>query len=130
MEALRELSNDRNLPLAKLGVRAQRVAEIGQLVGAGKIPANKESARKLLESLTANDRPAEQAAADLGLLQSTDTGAIDTAIEIMMSQNPKPLQDYRAGKQTAFGALVGMVMKNGKGLNAKLVQERLREKLG
>jgi len=130
MEALREVSNDRNVPLPKLGIGAQRVAEIGQLVAGGKIPANKESARKLLESLMTKDRPAEQAATDLGLLQSTDTGAIDAAIEQMLAQNPKPLQDYRAGKQTAFGALVGMVMKNGKGLNAKTVQERLREKLG
>jgi aspartyl-tRNA(Asn)/glutamyl-tRNA(Gln) amidotransferase subunit B len=130
MEALREVSNDRNVPLPKLGIGPQRVAEIGQLVVSGKIPANKESARKLLESLMTKDRPAEQAATDLGLLQSTDTGAIDVAIEQILVQDPKPLQDYRAGKQSAFGALVGMVMKNGKGLNAKMVQERLREKLG
>jgi aspartyl-tRNA(Asn)/glutamyl-tRNA(Gln) amidotransferase subunit B len=65
----------------------------------------------------------------VGLMQSSDTGEIDAAIEKMLASNPKPLEDYRAGKQTAFGALVGMVMKQAKGLNPKLVQERLRERL-
>ena len=32
-------------------------------------------------------------------------------------------------EQQALGALVGMVMKSGKGLNPKLVQERLKQKL-
>ena len=68
-------------------------------------------------------------AADLGLTQVSDTGAIDAAIDAVIAANPKPLQDYRAGKQTAMGALVGMVMKNGKGLNPKMVQEQLKEKL-
>ncbi len=68
---------------------------------------------------------AEQA----GLLQVSDSAVIDKAIETLVAQNPRPLQDYRAGKLAALGALVGMVMKAGKGLNPKLVQERLREKL-
>ncbi len=129
MEALREMSNEQNIPLLKLGIKPARVAEIGALVSAGKIPANKEAAKQLIGALAKQDRPAEQIATDLGLIQSTDTGPIDVAIDAMIAQNPKPLQDYRAGKQTAFGALVGMVMKSGKGLNAKMVQDRLREKL-
>ena len=65
-----------------------------------------------------------------GVILSSDTGAIDAAIDAMIAQNPKSLQDYKAGKQTAMGSLVGMVMKSGKGLNAKLVQEQLKKKLG
>ena len=37
--------------------------------------------------------------------------------------------DYRGGKVSALGSLVGMIMKSGKGLNAKLVQEQLKKKL-
>jgi aspartyl-tRNA(Asn)/glutamyl-tRNA(Gln) amidotransferase subunit B len=65
----------------------------------------------------------------MGLLQSSDTGPIDAAIDALIAQNPKSLQDYKAGKQAALGALVGMIMKSSKGLNAKVVQERLRERL-
>ena len=118
-----------NVPTLKFGIRPQRMSEIAKLVAEGKVPANKETAKHLIDSLSGADRPAEQAATDLGLIQSTDTSAIDAAIDALIAQNPKPLQDYRAGKQTAMGALVGMVMKSGKGFNAKLVQEQLKKRL-
>jgi aspartyl-tRNA(Asn)/glutamyl-tRNA(Gln) amidotransferase subunit B len=130
MEALREMSNEKSVPLMKLGVKPVRVAEIAALVVGGKVAASKETAKKIIDALAQSDRPAEQAAADLGLIQSTDTGAIDAAIDALIAQNPKSLQDYKGGKLTALGSLVGMVMKSGKGLNAKLVQEQLKKRLG
>jgi aspartyl-tRNA(Asn)/glutamyl-tRNA(Gln) amidotransferase subunit B len=60
----------------------------------------------------------------------SDTGAIDAAIDALIASNPRPLQDYKAGKQQAMGALVGMLMKSAKGLNPKVVQERLKARLG
>ena len=49
--------------------------------------------------------------------------------DALIAANPKPLQDYRAGKVSALGSLMGMVMKSGKGMNPKVVQERLKAKL-
>ena len=65
----------------------------------------------------------------LGLLQLSDDTAIDAAIDAVLAKNPQPLSDYRAGKQAAMGALVGMVMRSAKGLNPKVVQERLKDRL-
>ena len=48
----------------------------------------------------------------------------------MLATNPKSLQDYRAGKAAAIGGLVGAVRKVDKGFDAKVVQERLKAKLG
>jgi aspartyl-tRNA(Asn)/glutamyl-tRNA(Gln) amidotransferase subunit B len=124
----RRLSNERAVPLHKLGVSAQRFAEIARLIDANKVAAS--AAGALFDRLVQQDAPAEQVAADLGLVQVSDGGAVDAAIDAVLAQNPKPLQDVRAGKQQAMGALVGMVMKGGKGLNPKMVQERLRAKLG
>ena len=59
----------------------------------------------------------------------SDTAAIDAAMDELIAENPKSLQDYRAGKQQARGSLIGMLMKKGKGFNAKLVGERLDAKL-
>jgi aspartyl-tRNA(Asn)/glutamyl-tRNA(Gln) amidotransferase subunit B len=125
----RRLANQRNVALADVGIRPARLAELANLVAAGKLAAA-EPAGLVMEKLIERDGPAEQAAAELGLIQVSDSGPIDAAIDAVIAANPKPLQDYKAGKQTAMGALVGMVMKNGRGLNAKLVQERLKEKLG
>ncbi|HMO24680.1 MAG TPA: hypothetical protein PKB10_00270, partial [Tepidisphaeraceae bacterium] len=106
-----------------------QVAEIGKLVAAGKVAASKEVAKSILTELRTNGESIEQVAGKLGLIQSTDTGPIDAAIDELIKQNPKSLQDYRAGKQTAIGSLIGMIMKSTKGLNPKLVGERLKERL-
>jgi aspartyl-tRNA(Asn)/glutamyl-tRNA(Gln) amidotransferase subunit B len=123
----RRLANEKSVALSQIGVSPARFAEVANLIDQNKVSAS--SAGAIFDKLRENDRPAEQLAADLGLTQVSDTGAIDTAIDAVIAANPKPLQDYRAGKQSAMGALVGMVMKNGKGLNPKMVQEALKRKL-
>ena len=124
----RRLANERSLPLGKLNLNPARLAEVAGLIDQNKI-APAEPAGKLLERLLDQDGPAEQIATEMGLIQSSDSGAIDAAIDALIAQNPRPLQDYKTGKQAALGALVGMVMKNAKGLSAKVVQERLKERL-
>ncbi|MDB5298327.1 MAG: gatB, partial [Phycisphaerales bacterium] len=129
METLREIANERGEPATAVGVPPARLAEIAVLVAAGKLAGNKETARAVIAALAEQDRPAERAAADLGLIQSTDAGPIDALVDALIAENPKSLQDYRGGKQQARGALIGMIMKKGKGLNAKLVGERLDAKV-
>ena len=123
----RRLCNERGCALNELGILPERVAEIAKLIDQNKIAPS--SAGAIFDKLIEEDAPAEDLAKSLGLIQSSDTGAIDAAIDALLAANPKPIADYKAGKQAALGALVGMVMKNGKGLNPKLVQERLKERL-
>ncbi len=130
MECLRELANERGVGAAKLGVSAARVAEIATLVAENKIAASKETAKKIVNALVDKDEPAEEAAKSLGLLQSNDAGAVDAAVDALVAANPQALIDYRGGKKAARGNLIGMIMKSGKGLNAKVVGERLDAKLG
>ena len=91
---------------------------MAKLIADQKIAASSASA--VLRKLREKDQPAEQAAQEAGVILVSDTGAIDAAIDALIAQNPKSLQDYKAGKQTALGSLVGMIMKSGKGLNAKV----------
>jgi aspartyl-tRNA(Asn)/glutamyl-tRNA(Gln) amidotransferase subunit B len=99
-------------------------------VQGNQLAASKETARQVIEKVVEKQCSAKEAAQTLGLLQSSDTGAIDAAIDAMIAANPPALADYKSGKKQARGALIGMVMKNGKGLNAKMVGERLDSKLG
>jgi aspartyl-tRNA(Asn)/glutamyl-tRNA(Gln) amidotransferase subunit B len=123
----RRLANEKSVALADIGVSPKRFAEIASLIDQNKISAS--SAGPIFDRLREKDAPAETVAGELGLIQVSDTGSIDAAIDAVIAANPKPLQDFKAGKMTAMGALVGMVMKNGKGLNPKLVQEALKKKL-
>jgi aspartyl-tRNA(Asn)/glutamyl-tRNA(Gln) amidotransferase subunit B len=62
--------------------------------------------------------------------QSTDTGALDKAIDEAIAANPKQLEQYRAGKKTLINFFLGQVMKTTKGkANPALVSELLTKKL-
>jgi aspartyl-tRNA(Asn)/glutamyl-tRNA(Gln) amidotransferase subunit B len=65
-----------------------------------------------------------------GLKQITDGGAIDALIDEVLAANPKSVEEFRAGKEKAFNALVGQLMKATKGrANPQQVNELLRLKL-
>jgi aspartyl-tRNA(Asn)/glutamyl-tRNA(Gln) amidotransferase subunit B len=126
---LAQLANERGRPVHDLGLTGRRVADVAALLDQNLVAAS--NAPALFTALAdAPDADPRAAAERLGLLQVSDTGAIDAAIDALFAQNPKSLQDVRAGKLAAIGSLVGMIMKSGKGLNPKLVQERLRARLG
>ena len=65
-----------------------------------------------------------------GLKQITDGGAIEALIAEVLAANPKSVEEFRAGKEKAFNALVGQLMKATKGkANPQQVNELLRRKL-
>jgi aspartyl-tRNA(Asn)/glutamyl-tRNA(Gln) amidotransferase subunit B len=65
-----------------------------------------------------------------GLSQITDSGAIEKVIDEILSANEKSVNDFKAGKQQAFGFLVGQVMARTRGqANPSAVNEILRKKL-
>jgi aspartyl-tRNA(Asn)/glutamyl-tRNA(Gln) amidotransferase subunit B len=65
-----------------------------------------------------------------GLKQVSDSGAIEKIIDEVMAANAKSVEEFRAGKEKAFNALVGQVMKASKGkANPQQVNDLLRQKL-
>ncbi|BAL22475.1 Asp-tRNA(Asn)/Glu-tRNA(Gln) amidotransferase subunit GatB [Azoarcus sp. KH32C] len=65
-----------------------------------------------------------------GLRQTNDAGAIEAMIDEVLAANQKSVDEFRAGKEKAFNALVGQVMKASKGkANPAQVNELLKRKL-
>ncbi len=65
------------------------------------------------------------------LKQMSDTGEIDRIIDEVLAANAKSVEEFHSGKEKAFNALVGQIMKASKGkANPGQVNERLRAKLG
>jgi aspartyl-tRNA(Asn)/glutamyl-tRNA(Gln) amidotransferase subunit B len=65
-----------------------------------------------------------------GLKQMSDTGELDAIVEQVLAANEKSVAEFRAGKDKAFNALVGQVMKASKGkANPALAGELLKKKL-
>ena len=65
-----------------------------------------------------------------GLKQTSDTGAIDAAIDAIFAANPDKVDQYKAGKEALFGFFVGQTMKAMQGkANPQVINERLKTKL-
>ncbi len=65
-----------------------------------------------------------------GLKQISDTGALDAIIDEVLAANQKSVDEYHAGKEKAFNALIGQAMKATKGkANPQQVNELLKQKL-
>ncbi|MFZ2629283.1 MAG: Asp-tRNA(Asn)/Glu-tRNA(Gln) amidotransferase subunit GatB [Rugosibacter sp.] len=89
-------------------------------------------AREVFDALwTGEGADADAIIAARGLKQVTDSGAIETVIDEVLAANEKSVAEFRAGKEKAFNALVGQVMKATKGTaSPQQVDSLLRKKLG
>jgi aspartyl-tRNA(Asn)/glutamyl-tRNA(Gln) amidotransferase subunit B len=66
-----------------------------------------------------------------GLKQMNDAGALEKIVDDVVAANADNVAQYKAGKEKAFNALVGQVMKASKGkANPQQVNELLKKKLG
>ncbi len=66
-----------------------------------------------------------------GLAQMNDSGALEAIVAAVIAANTKSVDEYRAGKDKAFNALVGQVMKASQGkANPAQAGELLKKKLG
>ena len=66
----------------------------------------------------------------LGLKQESDSGAVEAIIDEVLKASPSMVEEFKAGKEKAFNALVGQAMKASKGkANPAQVNEVLKKKL-
>jgi aspartyl-tRNA(Asn)/glutamyl-tRNA(Gln) amidotransferase subunit B len=92
-------------------------------------------AREVFAAIWDERRPEPDAADRVieakGLKQISDTGALEKIVDEVLAANPKSVEEFRAGKEKAFNALVGQAMKATKGkANPQQVNDLLRRKLG
>lgn len=65
-----------------------------------------------------------------GLKQISDTGALESIIDQVLSANQKSVEEFKAGKEKAFNALIGQIMKATQGkANPQQVNKLLTDKL-
>ncbi len=88
-------------------------------------------AKKVFEALwNGEGATADEIIDKQGLRQITDSGAIAALVDEVLAANPGNVAEFKAGKEKAFNALVGQVMKAAKGkANPQQVNELLKAKL-
>src|SRR5947199_3428084 len=103
-------------------------AELLKLVADGTI--SNTIAKQVFEIMLETGEGAAAIVESRGLKQTSDTGAIDAAIDKVLADNADKVAQYKGGKEALFGFFVGQTMKAMAGkANPQLVNERLRAKL-
>jgi aspartyl-tRNA(Asn)/glutamyl-tRNA(Gln) amidotransferase subunit B len=121
--------NRRGESIDQSPVSPAQAAELLKLVGDSTISGT--IAKQVFEIMLDTGQGAAQIVEERGLKQTSDTGAIDAAVDKVLADNADKVAEYKSGKQQLFGFFVGQVMKAMQGkANPQLVNERLRAKLG
>lgn len=126
-ELLRELNRAHHTP-QEAPVTPQRLAELLQLIDDGVISG--KIAKTVFEEMYHSGKAARVVVDEQGLVQMSDTGALEAIITDILAANPAQVNDYRSGKQKVFGFFVGQTMKATQGkANPALVNELLKKAL-
>jgi aspartyl-tRNA(Asn)/glutamyl-tRNA(Gln) amidotransferase subunit B len=110
-------------------VAAQHLGELVALINKGELSGKlaKEILPKMFES---GDAPSVIMDRE-GLQQISDSGALEKIVDDVLVANPKQVDQYKSGKTTVIGFLVGQVMKASRGqANPASVNQVLKQKLG
>lgn len=112
----------------ELPIDGNTLAEVIALVDKG--TTSRTGASKVLEGLFAGEGSPSEIVEKRGLAQMSDETAIRQLCEEVIANNPKPVEDYKEGKEKALTSLVGQVMKATKGkANPAIVNQLLKELL-
>ncbi len=126
-DVLRALK-EKKIDIAKFSIKPVALAELLNLIVDGTISG--KIAKEVFETMLAGGKSAKDIVAEKGLLQVSDTGILEKAVEEVVAANPKEVERYRNGEEKLLGFLVGQVMKATRGkANPKVANEILKKKL-
>ena len=123
------LLNARGLEIDASPVSPAALAGLLKLLDAGLISG--KIAKTVFEAMAESGKSAQAIVAEQGLVQVSDSVAIDPIVDAVIGAHPAEVQRYRGGQKKLMGFFVGQVMQQTRGkANPKVVNEILRKKLG
>ena len=125
----------RRLNAGETGIEQSKVSSAqlaGLIVRIADGTISNAAGRQVFEALwNAEGQEADAIIEARGLKQMNDAGALERIIDEVVAANPDNVAQFRAGKDKAFNALVGQIMKASKGkANPQQVNDLLRQKIG
>lgn len=127
-EVMREL-NDRSATLEACKLVPADLARLIKLVDEGVISGS--IAKSVFKDLFETGGDPEAYVKAKGLVQISDTSAIEGYVDEVIAENPDEVERFKAGDKKLTGFFVGQVMKKSKGkANPGLVNQLLAKKLG
>ena len=125
---LAKLVNDAGISYADSKVQPKQLADMISLIEKGTISG--KIAKQVIVKMFETGKNPDKIVEEEGLVQITDTGAIEEIVKQVIADNPKSVEDFKSGKGKAIGFLVGQVMRASKGkANPGVVNELLEKHL-
>jgi aspartyl-tRNA(Asn)/glutamyl-tRNA(Gln) amidotransferase subunit B len=111
-------------------ITPENISELVDMIAANEI--NGKQAKEIFIKMLDGERGTIHEIADkYGMKQITDTGAIESAVDEVIKNNPSQVEQYKSGKVGLLGFFVGNVMKATHGqANPAMVSDLLKQKLG
>ena len=123
------LCREKGVDPEDLAFSAEHLAALVELADAGEI--NSTVAKQVFLRVFEEDADPVRIVKEEGLRTVSDRGELSTAVELMIRENPKPVQDYLNGKKKAIGFLVGQVMRAMQGrADPEAMREEIARRLG
>jgi aspartyl-tRNA(Asn)/glutamyl-tRNA(Gln) amidotransferase subunit B len=117
-----------NKDIVESPVKPEDLGDLIALIGNGEISG--KLAKDIFTKMVAAGESARAIIDREGLRQISDTGALEKIIDEILVANPKQVEQYKSGKTTVIGFLVGQVMKASRGqANPAAVNELMKAKL-
>ncbi len=117
-----------DVDMKSVPVAAKEMAELLKLIAAGTISG--KIAKQVFPEMWETGKPAAAIVEEKGLVQISDTGALEELAAKVIAANPQSVEDFKAGKKKAVGFLMGQIMKETKGqANPQVVNGILTKKL-
>ena len=125
---LMRIMNENKVDIRNVGIPAESLARLIQFLQEGSISG--KIAKTVFEEMVQSGKDPATIIEVRGLKQVSDEGALRGLLETLLNNNPKQVEQYRAGKTQIKGFFVGQVMKETKGqANPKIVNQLLEELL-
>lgn len=120
--------NNNKLTITEIALQASDLAELVKLIETGTISG--KIAKEILPELLTEGGSPKALVEKKGLIQISDSSAIEKLIEEIIAAHPSELEKFRAGKTNLKGFFVGQVMKKSGGkADPKLTSQILDQKL-
>jgi aspartyl-tRNA(Asn)/glutamyl-tRNA(Gln) amidotransferase subunit B len=115
--------------IAESPVSAESLGDLVKRIAAGEI-SGKLAKEIFAKMFSTGDAPGVIIERE-GLKQISDSGALERVIDEVIAQNPKQVEQFRAGKTTVMNFLVGQAMRATRGqANVAVATELFKRKLG
>jgi aspartyl-tRNA(Asn)/glutamyl-tRNA(Gln) amidotransferase subunit B len=125
---LSRLSHAQGIEIEHSRVEPERLHELAHLIEEGTVSTT--GAKGVLEEMFRSGKPPRAIVEEQGLTQISGADELSGVVGQVIAGNPKPVADFRGGKETALKALVGLVMRETRGrANPQLAEQLLRDEL-